>query len=80
MPPRRMERLGDFVNLGEIRCPTLATLSRFLGASLENPWLGLCLRLPLFAAPIPALRRLIKALGLAFAFAFGPDPGLKAFN
>ena len=39
---------------------------------LPRPW-------PLPSARIPALRRLGKALALALAFAFGPDPGLKAF-
>ena len=31
------------------------------------------------SAPIPASGRLCKPLGLAFALAFGPDPGSEAF-
>ena len=35
--------------------------------------------LPLPLAPMVVSKRLFQALGLAFAFAFGFDPGLKAF-
>ena len=50
----------------------LSDLWEFCLKPLAWPW-------PLPSARIPALRRSLKALSLALAFAFGSHPGLKAF-